>query len=134
MPEQVSPDYRQSTVTGKRWRRSLHGEFSNPYQGGAWIRFDWEDRVLLEDGTTVAMPAPSTLRHFDNPGAELAVLNPETGEPTGQVITHGALYAIMWSLARESARLQDEADQRAAEAAAAQAQAEESKFREDDRL
>lgn len=118
MPEQVSPDYRKSTVTGKKWRRSLHGEFSNPYQAGAWIRFDWEDRVLLEDGTTIAMPAPSTLRHFDNPSADLEICNPETGEPTGQVITHGALYAILWSLARESARLQEEEDRLTAEAAA----------------
>lgn len=132
MTERYEPDYRQAAVTGKRWRRSLHGEFSNPFEGGAWIRFDWEDRVLLDDGTTVATPAPSTLRHFDTPSAKLDILNPETGEPTGQVITHAALYAILWSLARESASLQDKEEQRAAEAEA-QAKIEEANLGEDDR-
>ena len=128
MPE---PNYMQSKVAGKKWRRSLHGEFSNPFAGGAWIRYDWEDRIVLEDGTTIGTPAGSTIRHFDNPAAELAICNPETGEPTGQSITHGGLYAILWSLAMESARLQDAEDQRAAEAAAAQALAEEARLRED---
>ncbi len=41
------------------------------------------------------------------PGATLALRNPETGALTGQTITHGELYAILWSLAMESAALQD---------------------------
>jgi hypothetical protein len=42
MPE---PDYRQSDVTGKKWRRSCHGEFDNAFGKVPWIRFDWEDRI-----------------------------------------------------------------------------------------
>jgi len=113
MPE---PDYRQSQVAGQKWRRSMHGEFANPFNGVPWIRFDWEDRVLLSDGATIATPAGSTLRCFDSPASVLALRDPQTGALTGQTITHGVLYAILWSLAMESAALQD--------AAAAQAQAE----------
>lgn len=121
---EASRDFRQSDVVGSQWRRSNHGEFNNPYGGQAWIRYDWEDRVVLADGQSIGTPAPSTIRYFDNPGAELAILNPETGEPTGQIITHGALYAILWSLARESALLKEEEDRLAAEAAASFGQEE----------
>lgn len=108
MPE---PDYRQSDVTGQKWRRSCHGEFDNAHGRVPWIRFDWEDRIALADGTTLGTPAAgSTLRHFDTPSAVLALRNPETGAPTGQTITHGELYAILWSLAMESAALQDAAE------------------------
>lgn len=107
MPE---PDYRQSDVTGQKWRRSCHGEFDNAHGRVPWIRFDWEDRIALADGTTLGTPAGSTLRHFDTPSAVLALRNPETGVLTGQTITHGELYAILWSLAMESAALQDAAE------------------------
>lgn len=128
----TEPDYRQSQIAGKKWRRSNHGEFGNPFEGGAWIRYDWEDRVLLDDGTTIATPAGSTLRRFTDPTATLEICNPETGEQTGQVITHGALYAILHSLAMESAWLQDEDDRRAAEAEASNVEFD--KFRENDLL
>jgi len=107
MPE---PDYRQSNVTGSKWRRSCHGEFDNGYGKVPWIRYDWEDRVQLADGTTIGTPAGSTLREFNDPAAVLALRDPQTGALTGQTITHGELYAILWSLAMESAALQDASD------------------------
>ena len=107
MPE---PDYRQSDVTGQKWRRSCHGEFDNSFGKTPWIRFDWEDRISLADGTTLGTPVGSTLRHFSDPAATLTLCNPETGAPTGQTVTHGELYAILWSLAMESAALQDAAE------------------------
>ena len=107
MPE---PDYRQSDVTGQKWRRSCHVEFDNEHGKVPWIRFDWEDRISLADGTTLGTPVGSTLRHFSDPAATLTLCNPETGAPTGQTVTHGELYAILWSLAMESAALQDAAE------------------------
>lgn len=86
MPE---PDYRQSDVTGQKWRRSCHGEFDNEHGKVPWIRFDWEDRISLADGTTLGTPVGSTLRHFSDPAATLTLCNPETGAPTGQTVTHG---------------------------------------------
>lgn len=80
MPEPNEPDYRQSAVTGTKWRRSCHGEFDNAHG-----RIPW----------------------FCDPGATLALRNPETGALTGQTITPGELYAILWSLAMESAALAD---------------------------
>lgn len=116
MPTPTEPDYRQSAISGTKWRRSCHGEFDNALGSVPWIRFDWEDRVVLADGTTLGTPAGSTIRHFDDPGAVLALRDPITGVITGQTITHGELYAILWSLAMESAALRDAAEQAAAAA------------------
>ncbi len=90
----AEPDYRQTNVTGSKWRRSCHGEFDNGFG---------------RDGTTIGTPAGSTLREFNDPAAVLALRDPQTGALTGQTITHGELYAILWSLAMESAALQDAA-------------------------
>lgn len=106
MPE---PDYRQSSISGQKWRRSCHGEFDNAFGRTPWIRYDWEDRVQLADGTTIGTPAGSTQREFSDPRATLALRDPETGALTGQTITHGELYAILWSLAMESAARADAA-------------------------
>ncbi len=64
---------------------------------------------LFADGTKqpIGTPAGSTQREFSDQGATLALRNPETGALTGQTITHGELYAILWSLAMESAALAD---------------------------
>lgn len=116
MSDLNEPNYKESEVSGKKWRRSLHGEFGNPYNGQSWIRYDWEDRVLLDDGTTFATPAGSTMRYFTDPDAIIELDNPATGEKTGKTITHGELHATLWSLAMESAKIKDEEDLLAAEA------------------
>lgn len=124
MSENPSLDFRQSECAGSRWRRSNHGEFNNPYGGTPWIKFDWEDRIVLGNGQTIGTPAPSTLRYFDNPDTELELLNPQTGEQIGKTITHGFVYMVLFSLARDTALLQEAEDRRAAEAEASFGQEE----------
>lgn len=103
-------DYRQTTITGQKWRRSLHVECNNPYGGPAWIRFDEEDRVVLSDGATIGTPCGSVTKHFIDPADTFPVLNPTNGEPTGQTCSHGQLYALLWSLYMDSAAERDAAE------------------------
>ena len=62
------------------------------------IRFDEERRIALADGTSVGTPAGAIQKAFTDPSIELPLLNPETGEPVGQQITYGFVYAVLWSL------------------------------------
>jgi hypothetical protein len=105
----TEPDYRKISVTGERWRRCCHGEFDNASGATPWIRFDFEDRVALADGESIGTPAASVVRRFDTPDSILDLRNPETGLPTGQTLTHAELYAVLWSLAMESAEMADAA-------------------------
>lgn len=110
MSNDYQPDYRQGDISGKKWRRSLHGEFSNPYSGQSWIRFDMEDRIVLSDGTTLGTPAGSVTRQFTDPAEILPLLDPMSGKQVGKTITHGEIYAILWSLFIESATQKDAED------------------------
>ncbi len=66
-----------------------------------------EDRIILSDGTTIGTPAGSVTRQFVDPEETLPVLNPLTGKPIGKTVTHGEIYAILWSLFIESATKKD---------------------------
>ena len=66
------PDYRQSAVTGQRWRRALHVECDNGFGQTPSIRFDEEYRTVLTDGSSVGAPAGSV--SVELRGAEQASL------------------------------------------------------------
>lgn len=114
------PDYRQQTFTGSKWTRCLHLEANNPYGGQPSIRFDEEERVSLQDGQTLGKATGAISRPFTDPLAEFPLLDPTTGAPTGGNLTHGQVYAILWSLYMDSAKLRDAQEAAAAAAAAAQ--------------
>mgnify|MGYP000987435942 FL=1 len=69
------PDYRQQTISGCKWTRCLHIEAHNPYGGQPAIRFDEEERVILDDGQTLGRPAGSISRLFTDPLAEFTLLD-----------------------------------------------------------
>jgi len=120
MPDlDIQPDYRQQTISGSQWTRCLHIEANNPYGGQPSIRFDEEVRVVLQAGQTLGTPSGSIERPFTDPFATFPLLDPTTGAPTGAIITHGQVYAILWSLYIDSAQRRDAADQAVAEGSAA---------------
>jgi hypothetical protein len=91
-------DYKQSSVTGESWQRCLHIEINNPSGATPSIRFDEERRIALADGTSIGTPAGSIQKDFTDPTAVFQLLDPATGNPVGSVISHGEVYAILWSL------------------------------------
>jgi len=91
-------DYKQSTVTGESWQRCLHIEINNPSGATPSIRFDEERRIALADGTSIGTPAGSINKDFTDPSATFPLLDPSTGNPVGSVISHGEVYAVLWSL------------------------------------
>ena len=91
-------DYKQSTVTGDSWQRCLHIEINNPSSGTPVIRFDEERRVLLSDGTSMGFPEGAIQKEFTDPAVAFPLLDPTTGNPVGATISHGEVYAVLWSL------------------------------------
>ena len=91
-------DYKQATITGDSWQRCLHIEINNPSGATPSIRFDEERRIALADGTSIGTPAGSIHKDFTDPAVEFPLLDPSTGNPVGATISHGEVYAILWSL------------------------------------
>lgn len=100
-------DYKQTALTGEAWHRFNHIEINNPCGGTPTIRFDEERRVVLSDGTTIGTPVGAITKEFTDTATEFPLLNPETADPVGQQLTHGFVYAVLWSLSMALAAERD---------------------------
>lgn len=88
--------YNQQQATGESWQRCYNISIENPYLGTPTAIF--REEVIVEIGdTAVKNPKTACMVTF-SPNAEFPVLNPETGEPTGQTLTHQQLYTYLHSL------------------------------------
>jgi hypothetical protein len=86
-------DYRP--LAGESYRRCNQVIIDNPYDGAPSITFA-QETIFGAGGAVMHMPMSGIRVDFD-PAAEIAVVDPTTGEPTGQTITHAALYAMIYS-------------------------------------
>lgn len=108
----MTANYQESPVAGTKWRRSFRVQIDNPYQGNPRVTFHEEDCVSLADGTTFKVPAGSLVVDF-NPSAEIALIDPFTGEPltnvegVPQFATHIEAYIMLHSLYIQSAIARD---------------------------
>ena len=100
-------NYREQTSTGIEWRRCNQVHIYNPLDGEKTCRFDEEDVVSVSDRTVIAQDGYITTK-FD-PAVDFQLLDPDTGEPTGQSMTHGALYQALYSLYMQTALARDAA-------------------------
>ncbi len=103
MPENYKPE----TGTANSWLRCNHIECNNSYWRVPSIRFDEELRVVLADGQSFGQPTRSLVAEFTNPSAELPLYDPSTGQLTGQNVTDGMVYAVLYSLYMRTALLDD---------------------------
>jgi hypothetical protein len=99
-------DYRQSTLTGNKWRRCFEILIKNPYNGQPTVTFqeqdmaDFNNQILELGRDTVSINVSSE--------QEISILDPTTGLDTGQKITHGQLYAILYSAYINAALTRDQ--------------------------
>lgn len=98
-------DYKQNTVVGTEWQRSHHINIMNPIQGDKVIQFS-EQRVA-NMGTWYAEKEVPGCRVAFSPLGSFPILDPNTNEPTGAVMTHTELYIALYSLYMQTALLRD---------------------------
>lgn len=88
--------YNQQTTTGESWQRCYSVTIENPFNNTPTAIFREEIVVQVGDNTINQPKTVCTLTF--NPTAEFAVLDPQTGQPTGQNMTHQQLYNYIYSL------------------------------------
>lgn len=94
------PDYQQTPVTGIEYPRAYVIEIANRYGLTPSITFHLEALTLLANGQTLSRGLPAVTAEFD-PAAEIPLLNPADGEPTGESVTQGHLYQVLFSLCEQ---------------------------------
>jgi hypothetical protein len=100
-------EYKQTDVTGAAWQRCHQIVIDNPLNATPLIRFD-EQRIVTAAGAASTTPLGSLTAPFD-PAAEIPLIDPQMGEPTGETVTHGALYAALYSAYMQQALARDAA-------------------------
>jgi hypothetical protein len=108
----VSENYKPESGAANSWLRCNHIECNNGHGQVPSIRFDEERRVVLADGQSFGQPTHSITAAFTAPSAELPLYDPTTGQLTGQSVTDGMVYAVLYSLYMRTA-LQADAGQQA---------------------
>lgn len=99
-------NYKQSSSVGTSWQRACRVVIDNPL-GGTPVANIVEEEVVSLGGKTITTPCSNLYVDFD-PAAEIALIDPETGMPTGETRSHVDLYVMLHSLYIQAARLRDE--------------------------
>lgn len=100
--------YSQSSITGESWVRAKRIVIDNPNDDSKMIRFI-EEMLINIDGRIIAEDLGSLRMDItdEDMGKEITIIDPTTGEPTGQRITYQELYGILFSAYLEQAALRD---------------------------
>lgn len=101
----------QTPVSGEAFMRCSQIIIDNHIGRAPVVTFHREQVVGLSDGEVIRRPMSPRAVSFD-PSAIIPILDPDTGEPTGQNATHSEVYALIYSvfIAAETAEPEEGAE------------------------
>lgn len=99
----------QKPIAGESYIRCSQVVIDNRLGVAPSVTFHRESVLGIDGGAVMRQPMSPREMVF-GPAAAVPILNPETGEPTGQTVTHGEIYALIYSafVAAEAAPAQNE--------------------------
>ena len=99
-------NYLEQTGTGTAWRRAKQVIINNPYNSSEKrIIFQEEDVALI--GESVFTNSAGILMCNFEPDALIPLLDPETGQPTGNTMPQKLVYQALYSLYVKTAKERD---------------------------
>ena len=101
--------YKVTTESGQSYRRVGRLTIINPDNAAPTIHFDEEDCLVRQGKPSVKSP-PGSQNPFAkmvDPNTVVPLVNPDTGLPTGQTTTYGAIYVQLWSVWAARAKVRD---------------------------
>ena len=101
------PNYKETTAEGVAYVR-CHTVVIKNNLGVTPVAEFHEECIVSFGGNTFKQPAAGCRRQVE-PTGEIAMVDVQTGLPTGAVVTHGELYAILFSLYMQTAAERDAA-------------------------
>lgn len=106
----MAKEFKQSNVEGVMWERCSRIMVTNPINDRPKISFGRQQAVTTNDQTVVVSrsgTSGASCSKYFNQGETFKLYNPETGEPTGDVMTHEQAYAILYSMYIDTATKAD---------------------------
>lgn len=105
----MTVNYREASMAGTAWQRARLVLLHNPLGGAKGATFQ-EERALSLDGQQSSLGDVGSYRVDFEADGTIPLLDPATGEPTGETATHAQLYQIVFSLYRQTAAARDQAE------------------------
>ena len=91
-------NYNETPVVGSTWTRCSNIYIANPYGVNASITFGEQQLIVLENQDPLVVNTNTSCMAVYNATADILMLDPATGNPTGQTVTQQELYNILYSL------------------------------------
>jgi hypothetical protein len=91
-------DYNESTVAGSKWTRCYRLQIDNKSGATPKVVFFEEDRIQLEDGSSISTNRGAIHVAFESPEKSFPLLDPVTSDPLNMTMTHGEVYVALRSL------------------------------------
>lgn len=104
-------DYKEQTVAGKAWQRCHQITIFNPRNGAPHVEFAEERVIAVEGSLEIRQSLPNLSVSFDA-ARTFPLLDPITGEDTGQSVSYAQAYAILYSAYTEAALARDVENER----------------------
>ena len=99
-------NYKELNITGTSYRRSKFIKIDNPVNSTPSIYFVEEQVTTLNTGEILTKEVDQLLTRYD-PLAVITIINPSTGTPTGNTMTHDQVYQVIYSIYMEAATKRD---------------------------
>lgn len=92
-------NYQESNIAGTKYRRAFQVHVQNDMQHKA-ITFEEEEVINLDGADVIQKKVGSVSKALtaDNANTSFALINTETGEPSGQTMTYQEVYAALYGL------------------------------------
>lgn len=101
-------DYQETTLTGQAWQRCRQIVIDNRRGAPPNVRFDEERILLLDDGSEAASLLGNLTLDYD-PERLIPLRDPVSGELTGETLSYGAVYQVLYSAYLDAALARDAA-------------------------
>lgn len=101
-------NYNETNISGTQYQRAAEIKIINPLNTelDKIITFV-EQKVYVLDSKSIVEGA-GILNVTFNPSEVITIIDPSTGEPTGNTVTHAEIYKILYSVYIQYAKLRDQ--------------------------
>jgi hypothetical protein len=101
-------NYKETTITGSSYTRCNQVLISNRLGAVPTVKFDEQVAVSLETGGSIINGSGSIEMDFDA-AKMIPLIDPTTGTATGQSVSYGTVYAMLYSAYIDAATARDAA-------------------------
>lgn len=100
-------NYNETPVVGSTWTRCSNIYIANNYGVTPTITFGEQQLIAIENQPPLVVNTNTSCMAIFNGSSDIVILDPATGDPTGQTVTQQELYNILYSLYIATAKARD---------------------------